>query len=836
MHFVGYNQVTPDKDTVYIDDNSFDEQISYDAEDSNYFDVRKNQVTLVRNAFIKYGEITLTADYILFDMNKNEVTATFLTDSLGNKTGKPTFDDGLEKMTASTIRYNFDTEKGYIEDVRTKQDENYLYMEVAKRHPNEEIHFKKGKFTTCDLEEPHFHFQLSKAILIPEKRIVSGPFNLWVKGVPTPLGLPFAIIPQSRDRLSGFIFPQIIPSSQYGFGVEKLGYYIPINDRIQTTFYGTLYSRGSFGIDGILDYAKKYKYRGTLDLGYDQFRIGFPTGGVRENLRINWQHLQDRKANPNWYFRSNVNFTSINDPTTNIDPTNGQYLNNAFLSDISLDRSFGSLPIRAGIKLSARQSSTNQTTSLTTPVVNFNMTQVFPLRKLVSSSRGWRQAISRFGVTYDMEGKNVATLADDLLQQGDFPGIRDEYRNGFSQRATAKTTIGLLKNTLKINPSITYSNLYNFQTSERFDDSVINETSGLLEYAVGTRSVAKSGMGQSLNATVNATSVLYSYYKAIGKRKPIIRHVLTPTVGFSYRPSLNAKDLFISDITKDTTEYSRFDQSSYAVSSGVRTQMLLTFSMNNTLELKRISDKPRDSVSGFSKVKLIDNFSVSGNYDYEKDSMNLSNFSTNLRISPLKSVSLQISGTFSPYDWADSSGATLSDYAVNTRGNLGRFTNLTFATSYTFAPPKSREKLEKVKNEMEKNWNADYQYFIEHPEQIISFDIPWKVTASYNSSWTANQNITTTNSKRSSVIQTLQFNGDASFTKRWKITGNANFDIETAQVTYSQLTLLRDMHCWQLSFNWTPIAQIKYFSFQMNAKSSLFSDAKLRFTKPPFFL
>lgn len=835
MQSLAYAQVSGVKDTIYVLDDSFEEIIYYDAVDSNYMDLRKNQVHLVRGAVVKYGAITMTADYILLDLNKKEVKATYLTDSLGNITGKPTFDDGTEKMTASTIRYNFETEKGYIEDVQTKQDENYLYMEVAKRHKNEEVHFKKGKFTTCDLEEPHFHFQLSKAILIPDKRIVSGPFNLWVKGVPTPLGLPFAIIPQSRDRLSGFIFPQIIPSSQYGFGIEKLGYYLPINDNFQATFYGTLYSRGTFGVGAIADYAKNYKFQGTLDLGYDLFNTGFPLNKSIQNFRVNWQHNQDRKANPNWYFRSNVNFTSLNDPTKNIDPTNNQYLSNSFLSDISLDRSFSNLPIRAGIKISARQSSTNKTTDLTSPVINFNMTQIFPFQRFVPISTGWKQAISRFGITYDMEGKNAATLPDSLIQQGDFPGVSDRFKNGITQRVSAKTTIGLFQNALKINPSWNYTNNYNFQTSERFDDSLFNENTQIYEYTLSQRNVQKAGMAQAMDFTVNATSVLYSYYKAIGKNKPLIRHVFTPTIGFSYRPNMNSNESFVSSVTGDTSIYSRFEQSTYAISS-TQTQKLLTFSMNNTVELKRISKRERDSLTGFSKIKLIDNFSVNGNYDFNKDSMKLSNLSTNLRISPTRAISLQINGTFSPYNWNDSSGATVKDYAIKSRGNLGRFTNLSFATSYTFAPAKSLKKLRKIKDNMEENWDADYQYFIEHPEQIISFDIPWKLTMAYNSSWSVNQNITEFNRDKSSVVQTIQMNGDASFTKRWKLSGTANFDIETAQVTYSQLTLLRDLHCWQLSFNWTPIAQIKYFSFQMNAKSSLFSDAKLRFNKPPFQL
>lgn len=831
MSQLSYSQNSPRKDTLYMDDKSFEEVIYYNATDSIYTDLKKKQIHLVREAILIYGDVTMTADYILIDLNKNEVTATFLEDSLGNKTGKPTFDDGAEQMTASTIRYNFDTEKGFIEDVQTKQDENYLYMGEAKRHPNEEVHFRNGRFTTCDLEEPHFHFLLSKAILIPNKRIVTSTINLWVKGIPTPLALPFAIIPQSQDRVSGLIFPQVIPSSIYGFGFNRLGYYLPINDHFQSTFYGTLYSRGTFGFGTEMDYAFKYKFTGNIDIGYDALRDGFPEKKARQNFRISWQHNQDPKANPYWQFRSNVNFSLLNDPKLNVDPTNGNYTQNAFLSDISLDRSFGRLPIRAGIKLSARQSSANQTTDLTSPVFNFNMTQIFPFRKLVPSSTGWRQAINRFGVTYDMEGKNLASMPDTILQQGNLPEIQSRFKNGISQRATAKTTIGLFKNMLKINPSLNYSNVLNFQTYERFDDSVLNETTNLYDYKLGSRKLNQTGMGQTFDATVNATTVFYSYYKFIGKKKPILRHVLTPTIGYSYRPNLNSNSTFISTVTGDTSIYSRFEQSVYA-SNSINDQQLLTFSMNNTVELKFKSEK--DTITGFKKVKLVDNFSISGNYDMEKDSMQLSDLSTNLRVSPLKALSLQINGTFSPYDWNDTTGAKLSTFAAKTRNSLGRFLNLSFATSYTFTSEKSREKLQETKSLMEQNWTADYQYFIEHPEQIISFDVPWKLTVAYNSSWTANQFITAENSRKSTTVQTLQFTGDASFTKRWKITGNANFDIATAQFSYTQLTLLRDLHCWQLSFNWTPVAQVKYFSFQMNAKSSLFQDAKIRLNKPPF--
>ncbi|MFT7345537.1 MAG: hypothetical protein ACI9XP_002133 [Lentimonas sp.] len=100
----------------------------------------------------------------------------------------------------------------------------------------------------------------------------------------------------------------------------------------------------------------------------------------------------------------------------------------------------------------------------------------------------------------------------------------------------------------------------------------------------------------------------------------------------------------------------------------------------------------------------------------------------------------------------------------------------------------------------------------------------------------ANQSISVVNQDRFRSVQTLNANGDLSFTKRWKLSGNTSFDFESGKVTYTQLNLIRDLHCWTLSFNWTPIAQVKFFSFQMNAKASMFQDAKLKLQKPPFFL
>ncbi|TNF50351.1 MAG: LPS-assembly protein LptD, partial [Bacteroidetes bacterium] len=310
------------KDTLRLDDDSFSEIIKYSARDSLFTDLKNEQIHLYGAAKVDDGQIQMTAGYILIDLKKNEVLASYRLDEDSNKVELPSFSDGSEPITASTIRYNFDTEKGYIEELTIKQDESFIYMGIAKRHPNEEIHFKNGRFTTCDLEEPHYHFQLSKAILIPEERIVTGPMNLYVAGIPTPLGLPFSVIPQQKERTHGLLFPELVPLSSYGFGFQNLGYYIPINDHLQTSAYINLYSRGSWGIRNDLDYAKRYGYRGNLDIGFQQFRLGFPSDARNNKVSVFWKHTKEPKSNPYWNFGANVNFISDNQSKNNLDPLN----------------------------------------------------------------------------------------------------------------------------------------------------------------------------------------------------------------------------------------------------------------------------------------------------------------------------------------------------------------------------------------------------------------------------------------------------------------------------------------------------------------------------------
>lgn len=815
------------QDTLTINDKSIENIIRYNAKDSIYTDLKNRKLHLYSQATVETEETKISAGYILVDFNSNEITASYRFDKDSNKIEFPTFSDGTENITCERMRFNTKTKKGFLEELAIRQDEFYFKMATAKRQSNEEVHLLQGRLTTCDLDDPHYHFQLARGVIVPDERIVTGPMNLWLNGIPTPFGLPFAIIPtKKRERTNGLLFPEFIPLSNYGFGFQNLGYYFPINDQLQTSVHANLYSRGSWGLRNDLDYAKKYGYSGRLSLGFQQFRLGFPQNSNQNKVTIAWSHRKEPKSNPYWNFASNVNFISDNTTKNSLDPINPEYFNNSFNSDININRLFPGKPITTGMKISLRQNSMAKDIALVSPVLNVNLTRVFPFRKLFkSTNKEWKKTIERIGLAYNMEGQNRSNFADTLLSNGDFQRITQRFFNGISQSMTLQTTSGLFGNTIKITPNINYGNKINFQQVSKSYDSNINNTK--------TDTIQRFGMAHEFNMNVNLTTILYSYYQFIGKNKPKLRHLMTPTIGYRYVPMLNPLQSANVGVNQSTITYSSFERSIYNVGNTSEASFL-TFGINNTFEMKYKSDK--DTLTGFKKVRLVDQFSINGNYDFTKDSMRLSNISLNLRISPFDWLNFVSNASFSPYAWNTSTGKTVSTYAIQNNQGLGRFLNTNFNTSITIAPRKSREKIQENGANLNDNWRSDFNYFALHPEQAIYFDIPWKMSFSHVLSYSANQSISLSNPDTYLQIQTLVINGDISFTKRWNLSGNVNLNLKDRRLTNAYFSLNRNLHCWTLSFYLVPIGGNKSFLFSIRNSSSIFKDAKLEIRRPPAFL
>lgn len=769
------------------------------------------------SAYIQYDDVQMQAEYIEMDMEKNEIYARYGTDSLGRNFGSPVFIQNGDTMKAASIRYNFETKKGYIEEVAIQEGEYFLSMERATKQPNNEVHFVHGKFTTCNLTEPHFHFALSKAVMVPDKRIVTGPMNLWIMGVPTPVGLPFSFIPikDKKEHQRGIIMPQYSIVSAYGMGVQDLGYYFPISDKFQTIAYVTGYTRGTFGFKNYSEYAKRYKYTGNFELGYTRFRYGFPDSTIVNTSTVRWVHNQDPKANPNFSFSANVNFNSNSTNKQTLNIQNASYFNNTLNSDIRISKRFGNKPISADAKINLRQNSQSKTNDLTAPIVNFQTTsRIYPFKRINKV----------IGFTYGAELQNRATYRDRYLKNGDFDSIGQQFRSGATQKFNVQTTFNLLRNTVRITPNVNYNQIINFQTiskSVNANDSLIIDT------------LNRPGFSHALLSSVSLTTTLYSYYRFVGKRKTVLRHVMTPTVSFNYNPVIQQGISSYTDTSGNVHQYSIFERSLY--NEGVQKPSgRIAFGINNTFELKQKSDQ--DTVTGYKKFKLIDNFILNTEYDIFKDSMNWSDLSMRMVINPNPLFNFTITAAHSWYAWNDTTGQILGKYAVKNGQGIGRIRFANVATTLILTSKQNREALQQNAAQMANIWNPQYQNWLVNPYQTVYFDIPWKITLDHVFGLNLNTNITSFQNKRYLPTNTITMAGDVSITENWKIAARVMYDIENKLVSNMNINLVRNIHCWNVAFNWTPIGTNKSFVISLRGNSSLFQNANVNIRKPPIVL
>jgi hypothetical protein len=801
------------------------ETLFFSAKDSISADIKGKKLYLYNEAKIEYGTTVLTANYMVVDMEKKEVEATFTLDSLGNRQGEPVFKDGAEEVKAAGLRFNFETKKAIIKETRITQDETFLFMQTAKRQDNEELHFTKGRFSTCDLDEPHFHFQLSEAVLVPNERIVAGPSNLWVNGVPTPLTLPFAYFPTKKQAQTGLLFPEIIPASVNGFGLQNLGYYFPINDRLNTSAFVTIFSRGSFGAANETNYNIRYKFNGSARVDYMNFGRPFPDSTRAQKISVRWTHNQDAKANPYWRFSGNVNFMSDNNPQVTLNPQDQNVFNNAVQSNITLNRNFPGKPYTLGMRMGVNQNSRTGNMFVDLPTMNFNMSRVQPFKALRSKTTvGPEKWYEKIGLTYSGEMKNQANFADSLLKRDYLDLLPDRFLNGMNHQFALTSNVQLLGGNLNIVPNVSYNNFINFQS--------VQPTWSNQQQTMLSDSLSGVFFGQNASLRINATTTIYSMFQLIGNKEVRFRNVTRPSFGYSFIPVLNQVNTAFG-AAQQPIRYTVHDQSLYR-SASTNNQSLINFGLTHVTDMKMPSK--RDS-TGFKKINLIEGFSLNGSYDMLRDSFNLSDINMQLRVKPMEFWNIVASTNYSFYDWIDSTGRSIKTFALarETDRALGRILRFDIASTFTFSSKEGQKIIGETAQKLKENWNEDYQYFMMRPYEVMDFRIPWRVNLSYNLAWNRNTNITVQNPALSSIVQTVTYQADLTLTPRWMVSSRGTFDAKQMKFSTVSLDLHRNLHCWNLSFFWVPVGFNKSFMLRIAANASMLKDLKYEFRRPPAF-
>lgn len=797
---------TIQKDSVLVEEpdslyaNDIQEELKAQAKDSIVFYPKLKTTILYNKAEVETKNevgsiIKLTAGKIEINEENNTAFAEGIKDSSGKVLDTPVFTDGTNTMEAEKLAYNIQTNKGKIWNAYTKENNLIVYGNEIKKSDNDILYLKNLKCIPCDAKDAKTYFVATRAKVIPDDKIVTGPLYLEIAGIPTPLFLPFGYFPNTKSSTSGFLMPFVGNSPTQGYFLRDGGFYWAISNKMDLFLRGDIYTNGSWGIRALSNYYFIYKAQGAFSFGYSEYYLGdkdIPQQAQKtKSYQIQWKHFQDTKLNPSIRFSADVNFNANQFNRYNAINT-GQYLNNVFMSNVAFSKtySFGV------VSLNATHSQNSQThyAEMNLPQLAINVNRFFPFNPQGNKPSN---LLTRLGIAYVLESKiNVKGTDTTLFEQ---KSLSQRMRTGIKQTMPISTTFNLFK-------YITFTPGANLSLVSY--PNYIRKT--LNGFNLKTDTIQQWVHGFDFNTNVSMSFKVYTdVYFNKGKIKQL-RYMLIPTLSYVYRPDITKKwgyQRTYTDVAGKEYSYSIFENGLYGgVAMGQ--QNILNFNLNNNIEAKKKVQS--DSGSTFQKITLLQNLGISGSYNFAADSFQLSTITFSARNKLGKFFDFLINAIADPYYYDNTSQKRYKDFLVDKEGKLLRWTTINFALNGAIGSSEIAQlkpQVPQYSNSAERGTNAP--------------DLPWRISCNYN------LNINLTNPQNKNITQSIFVGLDWNITKFWKMGLSANYDIKNKKFAYSSIDIKRDLKCWEASIRWVPFGQLRSYMLSINLKHSMLSEFKI---------
>jgi len=785
-------------DSLYADD--IQEELKAKAKDSIVFYPKLKTIILYNKAEVETKNevgsvIKLTAGKIEINEESNTAFAEGIKDSSGKVLDTPVFTDGTNTIEAEKLAYNIQTNKGKIWNAYTKENNLIVYGNEIKKSDNDILYLKNLRCIPCDAKDAKTYFVATRAKVIPDDKIVTGPLYLEIAGIPTPLFLPFGYFPNTKSSTSGFLMPFVGNSPTQGYFLRDGGFYWAISNKMDLFLRGDIYTNGSWGIRALSNYYFIYKAQGAFSFGYSEYYLGdkdIPQQAQKtKSYQIQWKHFQDTKLNPSIRFSADVNFNANQFNRYNAINT-GQYLNNVFMSNVAFSKtySFGV------VSLNATHSQNSQThyAEMNLPQLTINVNRFFPFNLQGNKPSN---LLTRLGIAYVLESKiNVKGTDTTLFEQ---KSLSQRMRTGIKQTMPISTTFNLFK-------YITFTPGANLSLVS-YPNYIRKTFNG---FNLKTDTIQQWVHGFDFNTNVSMSFKVYiDVYFNKGKIKQL-RYMLIPTLSYVYRPDITKKwgyQRTYTDAAGKEYSYSIFENGLYGgVAMGQ--QNILNFNLNNNIEAKKKVQS--DSGSTFQKITLLQNLGISGSYNFAADSFQLSTITFSARNKLGKFFDFLINAIADPYYYDNASQKRYKDFLVDKEGKLLRWTTINFALNGAIGSSEIAQlkpQVPQYSNSAERGTNAP--------------DLPWRISCNYN------LNINLTNPQNKNITQSIFVGLDWNITKFWKMGLSANYDIKNKKFAYSSIDIKRDLKCWEASIRWVPFGQLRSYMLSINLKHSMLSEFKI---------
>lgn len=844
--------------------NSLEAPVEYTAEDSLVYDAKTKTARLFGNANVKYETMDLTSERIRMSLDSNLVHATgAYEDSTNTKLkGTPVFKMGSDSYENDTIAFNIKSKRGLIRNVYTQQQEGFLRSELAKRNNNGEVFLQHGRYTTCDEEHPDFYIALSRAKVRPGKDVVFGPAYLVVADVPLPLAIPYGFFPFTKSYSSGFIMPTYGDENSRGFYLRDGGYYFAMSDKWDLKLLGEIYTKGSWGLSAAVNYRKRYKYSGSFYASFQDSRTGekgMPDYSKQESFKIQWSHRQDSKANPFSQLSASVNFATSSYERNNLTSMyNPQTMTQSTrTSSVNWSTTFSSIGMTLSSTANLNQNMRDSSIAMTLPDLNISISRFNPFkRKHAAGKERWYEKIA---VSYTGQLSNsIATKEDKLMRSN----LIKDWRNGMQHQIPVSANM-MLFNVINITPSFNFTDrMYTTKVNRKWDQEKQQEV--VADTTHGFYNV------YNWNLSLSASTKLYGMYTSspkLFKKKPWqIRHVITPSLSFSYAPDFSSSRYGYYETYQKTDaegnvmlddagnvmvgRYSPFQGNLYGVPGTSKTGSI-SFDLGNNIEMKIKDD---DDSTGFKKLSLIDELGFSMSYNMAAKEKQWSDLTMRIRLKWWKNYTFNMNAVFASYAYElDKNGNVyVGNRTYWGMGKWGRFQGMSQNISYTLNPEKikklfgggsdeSDKDRKKNKND-EEGVDTDIESNVDDTmieaqrgakkgdkgkaevddDGYMTFSMPWSLTFGYGITMRENIDRSKFNERTMrypyKFSQTLNVSGNLRISDGWNISFSSGYDFDNHKLSMTTASLQRDLHCFNMSCQVVLAPYTSYnFTFRCNA-------------------
>jgi lipopolysaccharide assembly outer membrane protein LptD (OstA) len=816
---------TTDTFQLKLSKDSLDAPVEYSASDSMVLDVPTNKIILFSKGNIIYKDMNLTADSIEMDQDSKMVTATYRRDTLGNIVGKPRMKQTESTMDADVIRYNFETQRGITQNTFTQQGEMYVQGERIKKISETELFAFRGIITTCNYDVPHFGFKTKKMKLVNKKLAVTGPIHPEFEGVPVPIYIPFGFFPMSQGRKSGLLPPQFTVNDQFGLGLEGLGYYKVINENFDATLQGNLYSYGGYSAFLTPTYRKRYRYNGSFNFAFQNSRI-LSNDAKQEftstkTFNVTWSHTVDSRARPGTNFSANVNAgsTKFNQYVTNNIERNYQ---NMMSSSITYSKTWNEGLYNLTASANHNQNNNTRIINVNLPNIAFTVNTFYPFQK--KEFVGTPKWYEKLGIGLNTNVANQISFYDSLFN---LTRLIDTMQWGAQHNIPIQLALPQL-GPLQIAPGISFQEKwYSRKMERRWNGSDIDTVINKGFYS-----------SRDISFSLGLSSAIFGMFDAFGERSAVraVRHVIRPSFSMSYKPDLARKDFYQTQVDSAGNQYrfSYYDGTIFGPFSEGEFGGI-GFGIDNNIELK-VRSKKDTTDGGIKKIRLLDGFGFNGGYNFLADSFKLSNINLYLRSTLFEKINITAGANLDPY-LTNADGYRVNKYAwEGEKFSLGKIVNGNIAISTSFqSKPRDEEKEKQAEKDLQ---NSDLppltqeeqlsqmEYIRQNPAQFADFNIPWSVNLSYSLSFTRDFR-SDYKGFETRINSNFNFNGDFNLSPKWKMGMTGYYDFNTSSISALSMFLSREMHCWQLSINVTPVGLYRSFNISINPKSGILRDLKI---------